>query len=814
MKKLYRLLLLISVITFTHPVYSQIQILTPNDTTICNGATANLRAVVHGRNATTLNIPIDDGYSPVIPLGFSFGFYGNYYTHCIISSNGYIRFDTTNASGFSQWNLQVSPGRIPGNQTCLNSFCGAYSDIYPVLGGTIDYATYGTAPNRMFIVNFCKVPMYSCNTQLITFQMILYEGTNICESHIGHKDTCVAWNGGFCIEGVQNLAGTAATAAPGRNDSVVWYAQNDAYRFTPIMPSFAGYSVSSIPYAPIPDAGAPLYWYQGSTYLGTGNSITVAPTTTTTYTVKAVECGDTITSSINSAVASVTIQVGGGPTVSNMSTVQPSACGACDGKIVLHGLTPGQLDTVTYTKNGVAQPYLLIPSQPDSTVTLINLCAATYDSIKIKAGVCHSSPVGPIQITDPPVIAKYTYNIHYGCNGDTVYFTNQSSTPNAALNYRWQFGDNTSDTATNPVHIFHNQGIYSVKLTAATLFCNDTVSKSINLQHPIRTSFTVSKDTICQDQSITFTNTSVGTNPTYYWTFGDGDTSTLVNPQITFPRAGTYRVKLMETDFVPCQDSAFMNVTIDSLSFLKLSTNDSALCQGQAITFTGSYLNYGYTGNTWDFGDGTVINNSNPILHAYENPGNYVVKLTTRYRVCPDSTIHKDITISPYPAVNVGPDTSMCPGANPLVITDVNNTGNASAHWQWNTGDTTSSITVTQPGVYYTTVTLNGCSTADSIWVKNDCYISIPNVFTPNNDGVNDYFFPRQLLSSSVNQFEMVIYNRWGQEIFDTKNIDGRGWDGKFNGTDQPTGVYIYIIDVSFKNGNVEHHQGNVTLMR
>jgi gliding motility-associated-like protein len=92
--------------------------------------------------------------------------------------------------------------------------------------------------------------------------------------------------------------------------------------------------------------------------------------------------------------------------------------------------------------------------------------------------------------------------------------------------------------------------------------------------------------------------------------------------------------------------------------------------------------------------------------------------------------------------------------------------------------------------------------------------MDIPNAFTPNGDGLNDYFFPRQQLSSGLVTFSMQIYNRWGQEIFATTNIDGRGWDGKFNGVDQPEGVFIYIIEGTFRDGQKESHKGNVTLVR
>jgi gliding motility-associated-like protein len=111
-------------------------------------------------------------------------------------------------------------------------------------------------------------------------------------------------------------------------------------------------------------------------------------------------------------------------------------------------------------------------------------------------------------------------------------------------------------------------------------------------------------------------------------------------------------------------------------------------------------------------------------------------------------------------------------------------------------------------------VTIDQCSTTDEIIVVKDCIIDVPNSFTPNGDGVNDYFFPRQLLSNGVASFTMGIYNRWGQKIFETRKSNGRGWDGRFNDKPQPMGVYVYDIRVIMKNGRAEAYTGNVTLLR
>ena len=166
--------------------------------------------------------------------------------------------------------------------------------------------------------------------------------------------------------------------------------------------------------------------------------------------------------------------------------------------------------------------------------------------------------------------------------------------------------------------------------------------------------------------------------------------------------------------------------------------------------------------------------------------------------------------------INLGPDTSICPGGSALVLADYINHPGASGvpYWIWNTGETTSSIVVTAPGLYYATVTEGGCIASDSVYVANDCYMDIPNVFTPNGDGTNDFFYPRQYLTRGLTSFKLDIYNRWGQNIFETTSVDGRGWDGNFNNTPQPEGVYIYNIDATFKDGQKEHRQGNITLLR
>jgi gliding motility-associated-like protein len=134
--------------------------------------------------------------------------------------------------------------------------------------------------------------------------------------------------------------------------------------------------------------------------------------------------------------------------------------------------------------------------------------------------------------------------------------------------------------------------------------------------------------------------------------------------------------------------------------------------------------------------------------------------------------------------------------------------------WVWSTGEKTNAIKITTPGSYWARMIVDGCTATDTIEVKQDCYIDIPNAFTPNGDGINDYFLPRPLLAKGLATFKLSIYNRWGQLIFETEQIEGRGWDGKLNGVEQPEGVFVYKLDATFKDGQIENRQGNITLIR
>jgi gliding motility-associated-like protein len=519
----------------------------------------------------------------------------------------------------------------------------------------------------------------------------------------------------------------------------------------------------------------------------------------------------TITGCTSNTVGPVTL-VDPVVAISGTSKVDPSICGTFDGSLTLEGLIPDSTYHLVYTINNVAQPSQNATADASGNITLNNLGSGSYQLYVTFRG-CTSNTV-TVDIVDPPFSASYTYTVHLGCDADTVIFNNTSI---GAFHFGWNFDDGSGeDTTINPVHIFMHHTLYNVTLYSTNYHCVDSVTKAIDLTHPLVAAFTTSDDSICQRTSIDFTNNSVATPPVaYWWDFGDGTNDSAMTPSSHYyGNAGIYTISLAVTDFISCHDTAYRTLVVDTIPYAFIVPTDTDICQGKMVSFDAVFPDRGSTGITWDFTDGQYSYNQWPVTHSFDAPGIYNVKLNVGYSYCPDTYAVKKIVVRPYPIVNLGPDTAMCPNAGSILLADHVNSGNPNASWLWNTGAKTNYIHVTEPGEYSATVTIDGCSNSDTVSVKKDCYIDIPNSFTPNGDGINDYFFPRNLLSMGVTDFKMIIYNRWGQEIFKTTNTDGRGWDGKFNDTPQPFGVYVYVIDVSFKDGRSEHYQGNLTLLR
>ncbi|MDO8998505.1 MAG: hypothetical protein Q7W45_01985, partial [Bacteroidota bacterium] len=201
----------------------------------------------------------DDSQAGPFPIGFTFCFFGNTYTNFYIGSNGWIAFTPGQPNTFASASIPSAAANVPKN--CI---MGPWQDWHPGIAGGpyIKYQTQGVAPCRRLVVSWTQVPMYSCTTTKGTFQIVIYEGTNLIENHITSKLNCLTWAGGTAVQGIHNLAGNIGITVPGRN-STPWTTTNNSYRYSP--------------------AGAPvnptLTWFAvgNPVALGTGPTLTVTP---------------------------------------------------------------------------------------------------------------------------------------------------------------------------------------------------------------------------------------------------------------------------------------------------------------------------------------------------------------------------------------------------------------------------------------------------------------------------------------------------------------------------------------------------------
>jgi len=274
------------------------QVIASDDVVLCDGQQGEvgvtLTATSFAVDLTDSNIYTDDIFGGVIDMGFDFEFYGNTYNQVVLSSNNYLSFNTANAGGYSAWPINAA---IPNNfDAPMNAILCPWQDIYPGVNGngTIQYATTGEAPNRVFIASFCGIPMFSCTEVCYSSQIKLFEGTNIIETHIAQKVLCTTWNDGAAIHGLHNENGTIAHVVTGldgieRNYPNQWTCENDGWQFEPNGDN--DYIITNIEFAPAV-AGTDIIWQdEFGNQIGTGGEITVFPGGDVTYTAGASLCG-------------------------------------------------------------------------------------------------------------------------------------------------------------------------------------------------------------------------------------------------------------------------------------------------------------------------------------------------------------------------------------------------------------------------------------------------------------------------------------------------------------------------------------------
>lgn len=420
----------------------------------------------------------------------------------------------------------------------------------------------------------------------------------------------------------------------------------------------------------------------------------------------------------------------------------------------------------------------------------------------------------PVKVVASPQIN--VLNTPNGCAPLSVTFNALISAPDTSrLSWKWIFGNGNTGSLQNPVvQNYQIAGIYQANLIVTNSSgCMDTAIKTIEaFSVPL---VNAGKDTtICNRIGITLQ--ASGTD-NYKWSPSAGlSCINCANPIATPDSARKYIVR--GTSLQGCSANDTVLVKVQYPFKINYSKADS-ICKGQNVRLFAS----GSDRYQWSPASG--LNNSNIAL-PIATPD-----ITTTYRVigtdylgCFRDTGSVFIKVYPIPVVYAGDDKTINVGQSidlvPVISADV-----TEVIWS-PTGDLfrnsypAISVKPSQSTDYTVEVkNRRGCSAIDMVTVKvlcNGANVFIPNTFSPNGDGANDYFYPRGTGLFKIKSLR--LFNRWGEVVFEKSNFNANdqafGWNGTYKGVKLSSDVFVYIIEIICDNNSNLIYKGNVALIQ
>ncbi len=454
-----------------------------------------------------------------------------------------------------------------------------------------------------------------------------------------------------------------------------------------------------------------------------------------------------------------------------------------------------------------------------------------------------------LEDTDCPLAVSLGPDVNL-CSGETV--TLDATLPGAS--YLWSNGEIT------PEITLSLSGTYSVSVTVDECVYTDQVNVAATTTPVLDLG---PDQVVCAGETVFFDATTPGA--TYLWQ--DGSASAF----FVTTDSGTYSCTVNVNG---CEASDEVTVSTDPTPAVDLGAALSG-CVGDAFTLDASY-----PGATYLWQDG-----STGATLTVDEGGEYAVVVSLGNCEASDEV---QVTIAPFPEVDLGPDTTLCFGSAYVL-----NAFNSGAVYEWQDGSTGASYTVTASGTYAVEASINGCSTTGNVevsfidsvanpitllmtpfcleeedsvlidaagafeallWSTGDTTTAItvatagvysytlplacqtltgqievqacsevipvlidvfvPNAFTPDGDGINDYFRPSVFTTLPIDRFSMRIFNRWGEAVFETED-PLKGWMGEVRAGAYyaPDGVYVYRLEIT-SGVLTKEFEGHVVALR
>lgn len=420
----------------------------------------------------------------------------------------------------------------------------------------------------------------------------------------------------------------------------------------------------------------------------------------------------------------------------------------------------------------------------------VRLVAATGNT-------CSDTVYSKVTIYPNPMVK---FGISEVCKNTPILFKDSTTIDIGTIDqWRWDFGDANLSTLKNPNNTYKAAGPYSITLIATSdKGCNDTLNRIWNIRELPLPGFSVKNTCLREINQFTSTSTAgEGTLTSWDWQI-DGTTYTGAQVNRQFVNVGTKQIALKVTNNFGCTSTHAETVEIQPHPIADFDIN--GICIGEAINFNDkSQPSNNITQYYWQIGLKESTNKNE--LFTFTQSGSKLITHAVRNIWGCWDTLIETMVILPKLALNFDFTPEEPKSAETITL---KNLSTGADRYLWDLGDG-SQTTEESPAFAYkiygpikvtlTGFNADGCSDSISkqFSIKPLPLYWVPNVFSPGESSyqLNDSF--GMVTPLKVSKFRMMIFNQWGQLLFETRNVDGR-WDGKYMGERVMNGVYNYHI--------------------
>jgi len=562
---------------------------------------------------------------------------------------------------------------------------------------------------------------------------------------------------------------------------------------------------STLPLTATASSNCTLNWYTTATG---GSSLSNAPTPssssvgTINYYVS-----QTNTVGCESPRALLSVTINSTPLAPGVNNI--TYCQGASTSSLTASFTPGNsLLWYTQAVGGIGSATAPIPSS-----TIVG-STNYYVSQKTAAGCESPRSLIQVSVVENPIVSIAAQGPTIFCDGDSVKLIATAS-PN--VTYQWfNNGVLIPNSPNQAITTITTSGLYTVRVTNA----NGCVTISNALQIFVRTLpkvITASGPlTFCSGDSVIL-SVPLLTNVTYTWKFNNNNVINGFINQLIVKQSGIYTVSLQ--DVYGCASTSIpVVVTVNNNPIVNLSPLNSIVCQGTSVKLTATSNMLG--AYTWFLNNQvtTAIAGATPSVFL---PGTYQVQVTSSAN-CKGMSNSVSVQTVPLPTVQLPKVVKLTYGEEISVTAITTN----SERIAWSPANVVSCVncytTIVAPTVT-TTLTATvfnklNCSSYDTMLVIVSCdpkFLFVPNLFSPNSDGENDFFYPRAKFDAFIPI--MQVYNRLGELVFEKKDFKANNfedsWDGYYKGSLADPGVYQFFIKATCADGTLFEYKGDVTLI-